>query len=60
MNPTFLRSSIALVLAATLLGGCATTDTTTAERPRLVVFLASDDAGFVTGVAVEVDGGRCV
>ena len=42
MNPTFLRSSIALVLAATLLGGCATTDTTTAERPRLVVFLAVD------------------
>ncbi len=27
---------------------------------KVAVFLASDDAGFVTGVAIEVDGGRCV
>jgi 3-oxoacyl-[acyl-carrier protein] reductase len=24
------------------------------------LFLASDDAEFLTGVALEVDGGRCV
>ncbi|MCA9613797.1 MAG: SDR family oxidoreductase [Myxococcales bacterium] len=24
------------------------------------LFLASDEAGFITGVALEVDGGRCV
>jgi len=24
------------------------------------VFLASDDAAFVTGACLEVDGGRCV
>jgi 3-oxoacyl-[acyl-carrier protein] reductase len=25
-----------------------------------VAFLASDEAAFITGVALEVDGGRCV
>jgi 3-oxoacyl-[acyl-carrier protein] reductase len=25
-----------------------------------VAFLASDDAAFLTGVAIEVDGGRCI
>ena len=24
------------------------------------LFLASDDAAFITGVALEVDGGRCI
>jgi 3-oxoacyl-[acyl-carrier protein] reductase len=27
---------------------------------KVAVFLASDDAAFVTGVAIEVDGGRCI
>ncbi len=27
---------------------------------RAAVFLASEDAGFITGVCLEVDGGRCV
>jgi 3-oxoacyl-[acyl-carrier protein] reductase len=27
---------------------------------KAAVFLASDDAAFVTGVAIEVDGGRCI
>jgi 3-oxoacyl-[acyl-carrier protein] reductase len=24
------------------------------------LYLASDDAGFITGVSIEVDGGRCI
>jgi 3-oxoacyl-[acyl-carrier protein] reductase len=24
------------------------------------LYLASDEAGFITGVALEVDGGRCI
>ena len=27
---------------------------------QTMLFLASDDASFLTGVALEVDGGRCV
>jgi 3-oxoacyl-[acyl-carrier protein] reductase len=27
---------------------------------QAAVYLASDRAGFVTGVVLEVDGGRCV
>jgi len=27
---------------------------------RAMLFLASDDAGFITGVALPVDGGRTV
>jgi 3-oxoacyl-[acyl-carrier protein] reductase len=27
---------------------------------RACAFLASDDADFITGVCLEVDGGRCV
>ena len=27
---------------------------------RAALWLASEDAGFITGVALEVDGGRCV
>jgi predicted AlkP superfamily pyrophosphatase or phosphodiesterase len=42
MNPNPLRSIAPFLIAAALLGGCATTDTPTAERPRLIVFLAVD------------------
>ena len=27
---------------------------------RAALWLASDDAAFITGVALEVDGGRCI
>jgi 3-oxoacyl-[acyl-carrier protein] reductase len=36
------------------LGRLATAD----DVARAAVFLASDDAGFITGVALPVDGGR--
>ena len=31
-----------------------------ADVAAAALYLASDDAEFVTGVALEVDGGRCV
>ena len=27
---------------------------------RAALFLASDDAAFITGITMEVDGGRCI
>jgi 3-oxoacyl-[acyl-carrier protein] reductase len=30
------------------------------DLARVAVFLASDDAGMITGTCVEVDGGRCI
>ncbi len=33
---------------------------TPADIASAALWLASDDAGFITGVALEVDGGRCV
>ena len=32
----------------------------TIDIARAAVFLASDDASFITGIAMEVDGGRCI
>ena len=33
---------------------------TPADVARAALWLASDDAEFITGVALEVDGGRCI
>ncbi len=29
-------------------------------RARAALFLCGDDAAFITGVCMEVDGGRCI
>jgi len=42
MNPTLFKRYAALLLAAVLLAGCATTERQAAQRPALVVFLAVD------------------
>jgi 3-oxoacyl-[acyl-carrier protein] reductase len=33
---------------------------TPSDVAAAALFLASDDAAFITGVTMEVDGGRCV
>jgi 3-oxoacyl-[acyl-carrier protein] reductase len=33
---------------------------TPADIAQAALYLASDEAAFITGVALEVDGGRCV
>ena len=33
---------------------------TPADIANAALYLASDEAAFITGVALEVDGGRCV
>jgi 3-oxoacyl-[acyl-carrier protein] reductase len=33
---------------------------TTHDIGAAALFLASDEAGFLTGVVLEVDGGRCI
>ena len=42
MNPTLFKRYAAFLLAAFLLAGCATIDTPTSEKPRLIVFMAVD------------------
>lgn len=42
MNPTLFKRYAALLVAAVLLAGCATTEHAAAPRPRLVVFLVVD------------------
>ena len=43
-------------VATVPLGRLSTPD----DVARAALWLASDDAGFITGVALEVDGGRCI
>jgi 3-oxoacyl-[acyl-carrier protein] reductase len=33
---------------------------TAADLAAAALYLASDEANFITGVALEVDGGRCI
>jgi hypothetical protein len=42
MNPPLLKRYAAFLLAAFLLAGCATLDTPTSDKPRLIVFMAVD------------------
>ena len=42
MNPTLFKRYAALLIAAVLLAGCATTEHAASARPRLVVFLVVD------------------
>ena len=42
MNPILPKRYAAFLLAAFLLAGCATIDTPTSEKPRLIVFMAVD------------------
>ena len=42
MNPILLKRYASAFAAAVLLAGCATTDSPTSEKPRLVVFMAVD------------------
>jgi NAD(P)-dependent dehydrogenase (short-subunit alcohol dehydrogenase family) len=50
-DPAALRDAL---IAKHPLGRLATAD----DVARAAVFLASDDAAFITGVALSVDGGR--
>lgn len=55
--PSFLGSNTREAFEATVpLGRLSTPE----DIARAALYLASDDAEFITGVALEIDGGRCV
>ena len=55
--PSFLGANTREAFAATVpLGRLSTSE----DVAKAALWLASDEASFITGVALEVDGGRCV